>query len=1688
VLLLTALHAPCGMSDGKQAGRPLMVHGGTYYQHDPRLRVLENTVDRPSNTSSAGRQISCPTAPKTFLNAATCARAPTCAPQMYSSASLVLNHSSLSVFHRVSGKYVYAIADLRLDEASGQYASPCSVGTRWRSLGGPCGVGGVESSTAIDNATRATLEGLLRGSTDFANDMVRDIPKPQAGACTPDADGTSATGARLEVDGVCWQHAHPHLYNVYDTTHWSAAHPGNAAFATDANPIEAFASLAGEASTTLRYPASHSMSRWRDNSGTVYFSLLGKLGDVVDFRNLPSSVQTTATAEAFGAAGDPQTGDAEACGSPGEVANEPSLGHRYSMQLFGDSTESVLYTDAVTRSALYQHYEQSNGKSMVHNNVILTAADQLRQRMAWSLSQIIVIGEEGLGKQGQHEVWLNCYDIFVRHAFGSYRDVLQEVSFSPMMATYLSFMQSKSFASSNSPPDENFAREIMQLFSIGLWQLNLDGTTKLDGQGQAIPTYDSADIQDFSRVWTGFDVQPWRGNLESSDGIESVNYIDPLRIRSNGGSWDDVAGTWRDAFPKMDLHAGYLGDAYPICKQLPRRHFLRKGARFSYLGHSPSPKLQHVGTSSDSSKLNYLAPSPATSSLYRRLCDANGAAVCDFQSGVHLEANLPCDGAECEIDTMTIVKLASGNETIYYEYVRPPCVELTFTNATQQSLVSGRTCGKCTKRYSCGDPEDFSGGTACCSSATAYYTWVQDQVCSYFEEHVTYDTARQRCAAFGKHPCYHYRSVGTTCGFGSTNHVDIWMWQGRTCAAVQIQIDTSGLVTYVQPSANDAKLQPDSGNMFRVRWEGGRYPSVATNCSAGCSLHGADSCLCDVRVEMSAMFTDRNSIPPAHEIQERLRIGSVAPEAFDDGTYEECVSAACSAAGDVAIFTRVSSGGAFDEHTIFRIGVNGTRPRLLINQLSTVRLPGSPYSFRNPPKFNSFLNPTARDAHNEVGALLDHLFLHENVAPFVATRLIQRLTSSNPSPRYVAAVASAFSTGTYDGKAYSGSYGDLGATAAAILLDREARSAAADAAPTHGGLREPLLKLMHLLRAMEYRPLASRELELVGLPNSLGMQAFESPSVFSFFLPEYRPAGAIAAVGLVSPETMLATGPLLIGALNSMSSLVRNGLTDCDRGIGSTVQGSRCTGDLDEVRRAADGALTFQPHGASSSEVVAELDLLLTGGRLSVNSRRVIVKAYDAALATTGSRDEALRAAQELFLIAPEFHATNDNALRDAPRAEDTAAQSLGRPYKAIVYVMLQGGCDSFNVLVPLDDCGSHGDVFESYRIVRGSVALEKSYLKPISANGSGQVCNTFGVHPSLPTLHSLYQSGDAAFIANMGPLVEPTSKDAFHSKTARRPAGLFAHNVQQVVIQNLHAQETGRAKGVLGRLLKALSGASPSGEAPYKTEAYSAAGNAKILEGGQRPQMLSSGGALLFDRRQALEAELSNLTRLESNSVFADTIASLVETSVSDSEKLKAALQRPTTHIFSGRSLAPQMAQVAKIIAARDELQAERDVFFTNLGAFDTHNYPLPESKLGQVEDAIAPFVAEMKHLGVWDNVTVIVASEFGRTLTSNGKGTDHGWGGHAHIMGGGINGSRILGKYPETLGTNHELSAGRGRVIPTTSWESVWHAVAGWFGLHESLMEAVLPNVNNFACDDRPGCGLLRAEQLYKARVLTA
>eukprot|EP00930_Biecheleria_cincta_P023948 TRINITY_DN17215_c0_g1_i1.p1 TRINITY_DN17215_c0_g1~~TRINITY_DN17215_c0_g1_i1.p1 ORF type:complete len:1489 (-),score=232.87 TRINITY_DN17215_c0_g1_i1:2869-7335(-) len=401
---------------------------------------------------------------------------------------------------------------------------------------------------------------------------------------------------------------------------------------------------------------------------------------------------------------------AEVCRSPGEVANAPHLGHQYIFRHGGEGNYVDYHVDA--QYGLAEWEMERYAKSSVWTMQALYAKDQLRQRIAWALSQIFVCSTRGANHDERSELWTNYYDIFVRNAFSSFRDVLQEVTHSPIMADYLSYKRSRSFDSAKTFPDENFAREVMQLFTIGLWQLNDDGSRKLSATGQHIPTYSQDNIRDFARVMTGFDEQVQRSNFEDSG---SSNLIDPMRIRVE----------WHDRYPKPDLHGNFLGDGLPLCSDLPARQFLEKGAKYVFKGtaHATSGGLT-IGSGS---------------SLYAALCASTDGSGCNFKRSIELTSTLACDAAECEVNALQVVNV----EGALYEYVPPACVHMFFFN--------GRAVRKGGRSYpwthKCANPNARVAGISCCDGCkNRTYRWMQDEGYTCENANVTWpDMYVRRC-------------------------------------------------------------------------------------------------------------------------------------------------------------------------------------------------------------------------------------------------------------------------------------------------------------------------------------------------------------------------------------------------------------------------------------------------------------------------------------------------------------------------------------------------------------------------------------------------------------------------------------------------------------------------------------------------------------------------------------------------------------------------------------------------------------------------------------------------------------------------------------------------------------------------------------------------------------------------------
>ena len=402
--------------------------------------------------------------------------------------------------------------------------------------------------------------------------------------------------------------------------------------------------------------------------------------------------------------------------------------------------------------------------------------------------------------------------------------------------------------------------------------------------------------------------------------------------------------------------------------------------------------------------------------------------------------------------------------------------------------------------------------------------------------------------------------------------------------------------------------------------------------------------------------------------------------------------------------------------------------------------------------------------------------------------------------------------------------------------------------------------------------------------------------------------------------------------------------------------------------------------------------------------------------------------------------------------------------YRALVCVFLAGGNDSFNMLVPNDATG-----YAEYAAARSSVAVQSSRLLPLA--GTLPDGRTLGLHDSMPDLKGLYDNGKAAFISNVGTLVEPTSLTDYNNGGVKLPSGLFSHSDQQMHWQSSLPDNLSPSSGWAGRMADILQSLNGSSQVSMNV---SLAGVNLFQSGASTtPFSVSTNGAVeirswnsasYLPRRQAIESMLA----AQYQNAFERTFAGMKQDAIDANADFRTALQAgdPLTTSFSAaNSLSAQLKMVAQTIAARNPLEKKRQTFFVLMGGWDLHgnieaNHP---ALMASVNQAVAEFQASMGQLGVEDSVTLFSASDFARTLSSNGSGTDHAWGGNQFVVGGAVNGGKTYGTYPE-LSLGSSLDTGRGRLIPTTSVDQYFAELALWMGVSPSNLGMVLPNLSRF------------------------
>lgn len=410
------------------------------------------------------------------------------------------------------------------------------------------------------------------------------------------------------------------------------------------------------------------------------------------------------------------------------------------------------------------------------------------------------------------------------------------------------------------------------------------------------------------------------------------------------------------------------------------------------------------------------------------------------------------------------------------------------------------------------------------------------------------------------------------------------------------------------------------------------------------------------------------------------------------------------------------------------------------------------------------------------------------------------------------------------------------------------------------------------------------------------------------------------------------------------------------------------------------------------------------------------------------------------------------------------AASNGSADYRALVVLYLAGGNDSFNMVVP-----TNAGPYDDYAAARQNLAVPEADLLGISpATSDG---NTYGLHPSLAPLEPLFTSGRLGFVLNAGNLVRPVSRAEYQSGAASLPPRLFSHNDQQAQSMRIAADRTSSIGwgGALSDELVARNGGaslSPSitlgGSTPLltgtATQAYHLGTSGSVaLRGfnGSTGSALQASFDLLAGQAQAHPLQQQ----------FAITRGEAIELDALISGALDG--QAPLQTTFpEGSKAGAQLAMIARMIGVHGTLGMERQVFFAKAGGWDTHAAQLEDHPvlLSDLAASIAAFQAALVELGCENEVTLAVISEFGRTLTSNGQGTDHGWGGHFLACGGAVAGGDLYGTMPSLVVEGPDDS-GRGRMIPTTATDQFAATLAEWFGVPTAQLGTVFPNLSNFA-----------------------
>lgn len=416
---------------------------------------------------------------------------------------------------------------------------------------------------------------------------------------------------------------------------------------------------------------------------------------------------------------------------------------------------------------------------------------------------------------------------------------------------------------------------------------------------------------------------------------------------------------------------------------------------------------------------------------------------------------------------------------------------------------------------------------------------------------------------------------------------------------------------------------------------------------------------------------------------------------------------------------------------------------------------------------------------------------------------------------------------------------------------------------------------------------------------------------------------------------------------------------------------------------------------------------------------------------------------------------------------EMTALASGSAPYQALVCIFLTGGNDGHNTVIPITTAKQN---YSLYAAGRQGLALPQGGLHTI-ANGS----DTYGLHPLMPEIAALYNAGNAAVIANVGMLVQPTTPQIFKAQNlSQLPPQLFSHSDQTNQWQAAIPSGT-VSTGWAGRVEDNLGSQYNSGASFTPIAATSGCGlfctgqqtfpasvppsGIALLQGGNTPAKLAAVQQLMqFDNGLKLvTAANSNYSRGMS---FSNTLWGAMKNAVVNT-------------VFPNTILGNQLKTVAQIMSVRAALGIGRQVFYCELDGFDTHGAQsgTQDPLLQQLSQAVGAFYTATQEVGTDTSTITFTASEFGRTVQPNGSaGSDHAWGNHHFAIGtgaskgGALQGGQFWGQFPSLALGGPDDANTRGTIVPTLSVDQYAATLAQWFGVSAANVPGIFPNVSNF------------------------